>query len=83
MVIVTPTTSASIQGRILEAVGFHQPTTMREITARTGFTFATVVWHLPKLREQGLVAKNRKAREDRTIRLTPAGEAAVRARLSA
>jgi DNA-binding MarR family transcriptional regulator len=83
MVIVTPTTSVSIQGRILEAIGFHQPTTIREIAARTGFTFATVTWHLPKLREQGLVAETRKVRRDRTIRLTSAGEAAVRARLSA
>jgi DNA-binding MarR family transcriptional regulator len=81
MVIVTPTTSASIQGRILEAVGFHQPTTIREIAARTGFTLATVVWHLPKLRERGLVGGLPK--KDRTIHLTAAGEAAVRERLGA
>lgn len=81
MVTITPTTTESKRGRMLEAVGFHEPTTMREVAARTGFTFASVQYHLHTLREQGMVIWT--PRTERTIRLTPAGQAKVRERLSA
>jgi len=81
MVVVTPTTSASKRGRMLEAVGFHAPTTMRDVAARAGFSYAEVNWHLHKLRDLGLVAWV--PRRARTVRLTAAGETPVRERLSA